>query len=169
MSTFFDTDVLFPLFDSTAPLKRARAQELFAAHSRQGDLVLSTQVLVELYTALTRKGVRSVADALEIVQLLAQERVQGTSAAYVERALELAQAHRLSPWDALIVQAALDADCAMLLTEGLPEGLRFGGGRLAVVNPFRIAAHEPAPPQLAATAVAPASSSRSRRGGGTPA
>jgi predicted nucleic acid-binding protein len=171
MSVFFDTNVLFYLVDGNAPAKRARAQELFAAHSRAGDLVLSTQVLVELYSALTRKGVRSAADALELVQLMAQERVQSANAAFVERALQLAHSRQLSSWDALIVQAALDADCSTLLTEDLQSGERFGAGRLTVVNPFALAAHEPerdlTPTMPPATA--PASSSRSRRGGGKPA
>ena len=169
MSVFFDTNVLFYIVDSTAPAKQARAQALFAAHSRDGDLVLSTQVLVELYSALTRKGLRSAADALELVQLMAQERVQSANAAFVERALQLAQSRQLSSWDALIVQAALDADCTTLLTEDLQDGERFGAGRLTVVNPFAIAAHEPEPERLTPRATPPASSSRSRRGGGRPA
>ena len=172
MSVFFDTNVLFYLVDSNAPAKQARAQALFAAHSRDGDLVLSTQVLVELYSALTRKGVRSAADALELVQLMAQERVQSANAAFVERALQLAQSRQLSSWDALIVQAALDADCVTLLTEDLQDGARFDNGRLTVVNPFALAAHEPdtehKPGPVTPPATAPASSSRSRRGGGKP-
>jgi hypothetical protein len=49
----------------------------------------------------------------------------------------------LQTWDALIVQAALEADCQVLYSEDLQAGRRFGA--LHVVNPFATQAHE-APP-----------------------
>ena len=42
---------------------------------------------------------------------------------------------RLSYWDALIVESALQAGAVMLLTEDLQHGQTFAG--LRVVNPFR--------------------------------
>ncbi len=42
---------------------------------------------------------------------------------------------RLSYWDALIVESALEAGAGMLLTEDLQHGQMFAG--LRVVNPFR--------------------------------
>ena len=51
----------------------------------------------------------------------------------VTRGLELHQAHSLSVWDGLIVQAALDARCDVLLSEDLQHGRRFGS--LEVSNP----------------------------------
>jgi hypothetical protein len=59
------------------------------------------------------------------------------------RGLELHQAHSLALWDGLIVQAALDSRCAILLSEDLQHGRRFGS--LEVANPFLAdAAHEAA-------------------------
>jgi hypothetical protein len=43
-------------------------------------------------------------------------------------------------WDALVVQAALDARCDVLLTEDLQHGRRFGD--LEISNPFVSSAHE---------------------------
>jgi len=54
----------------------------------------------------------------------------------------LHQHHSLAFWDALIVQAALDAGCDVLLTEDMQHGRRFG--ELEVRNPFIApGAHEP--------------------------
>ncbi|HEV8315722.1 MAG TPA: PIN domain-containing protein [Burkholderiaceae bacterium] len=137
---FFDTNVLFYLFDAGAPEKRERARALFEEHAANGELVISTQVLIELYASLTRKGRRDADQALEVVSLLAQERVMSADAPFVERALHLSHEHQLPSWDGLIVQAAIDADCSVLLSEDMHAGLRFGS--LTIVNPFALAAHE---------------------------
>ena len=42
---------------------------------------------------------------------------------------------QVSYWDALIIESALDAGAAVLLTEDLQHGQRFEA--LRVVNPFR--------------------------------
>jgi predicted nucleic acid-binding protein len=49
-------------------------------------------------------------------------------------AVGLQERTRISFWDALVVQAALDAGCDRLYSEDLNAGQRFGS--LLVVNPF---------------------------------
>lgn len=77
-----------------------------------------------------------------VLEAYAQEQVLGTDAALVLRAIRLAQAHGLSHWDALIVQAAIDGGCKWLYSEDLQAGRRFG--TLEVVNPFAVQVNEPA-------------------------
>lgn len=140
MSCFFDTNVLVYVFDRTEPAKQARAQELVTEHMRARDMVLSTQVLQELYVTLTRKKQLGAADALEVVTTFAQERIVPASADMVLRGLALAQQCQLSAWDALIVQAALQAGCTTLFSEDFRTGATFDA--LTVVNPFAPTAHE---------------------------
>ncbi len=134
MSCFFDTNVLVYLFDRVEPLKQALAQALVTEHMSARDLVLSTQVLQELYVTLTRKKQLGAADALEVVTTFAQERIVPASADTMLRGLALSQRHQLSAWDALILQAALDAGCTALFSEDFQAGARFDD--LVVVNPF---------------------------------
>ena len=143
MSCFFDTNVLVYVFDRAEPLKQARAQDLVTEHMSARDMVLSAQVLQELYVTLTRKKQLGAADALEVVTTFAQERIVPASADGVLRGLALSQQRQLSAWDALIVQAALDAGCTTLFSEDFQAGARFDD--LVVVNPFSLQAHEPAP------------------------
>ena len=143
MSCFFDTNVLVYVFDRAEPLKQARAQDLVTEHMSARDMVLSAQVLQELYVTLTRKKQLGAADALEVVTTFAQERIVPASADGVLRGLALSQQRQLSAWDALIVQAALDAGCTTLFSEDFQAGARFDD--LVVVNPFALQAHEPAP------------------------
>ena len=152
MSFFFDTNVLVCVFNRAESVKQAIAQDLITAHMAARNMVLSTQVLQELYVALTRKKQLGAADALEVVTTFAQERIVPASADLVLRGLALSQQHQqhqqrqLSAWDALIVQAALQAGCTTLYSEDFQTGARFDD--LVVVNPFVLQAHEPAPKAL---------------------
>ncbi len=53
----------------------------------------------------------------------------------VARAVEIHAKEKVSPWDALIVRAAMKGGCETLYTEDLQDGRKFGD--LTVVNPFR--------------------------------
>ena len=141
MSCFFDTNVLVYVFDRTESVKQARAQDLVAAHMTARDMVLSTQVLQELYVTLTRKKHLGAADALEVVTTFAQERIVSANADLVLRGLALSQQRQLSAWDALIVQAALHVGCTTLYSEDFQNGARFD--ELVVLNPFVLQTHEP--------------------------
>ncbi|MCP3850969.1 MAG: PIN domain-containing protein [Gammaproteobacteria bacterium] len=57
---FFDTNVLAYAFDSNEPEKAETAKKLIAEYGSTGKLVLSTQVLQELYVTLTRTGKLSI-------------------------------------------------------------------------------------------------------------
>lgn len=142
MSVFFDSNVVVYALDPGEPAKRAIAEALIVQHAHAGRLVTSTQVMQETFNTLTRKKRLDAARALDFVRLLAMHRVIGSSAQFVVHALDLSLRARLSVWDALIVQAALDAGCTTLLSEDLQAGQRFD--TLEVVNPFAPAVHETA-------------------------
>lgn len=133
---FFDTNVLVYLFDEDSPRKQARAKELFAKHADDGPIVLSPQVLQEFYVTVTRKLARPLSpeDALSAVSDLSHFPVVAVDGATVLEAVRLHQSERLSFWDALIVEAAREADCSTLFSEDLQGGRRFGN--LRIENPF---------------------------------
>lgn len=161
MKAFFDTNVIVYAHDRNAAAKRDRARALIEAHVRSGDLVLSTQVLIESYNALQRAALLKREAALTVVEALADEHVVATDADLVLRAIRLSQRHQLSHWDGLVVQAALDAGCEALFSEDMQAGMRFGD--LEVINPFVDAAHEPRTVYSTRKRVAPAPPPRKRR------
>ena len=144
MNAFFDTNVIIYAYDARSGAKQARANGLIEKHATDRSMTVSTQVLAECYTNLVRKGLLDAAHALHVVDGLCAGRVVAADADSVRRGLTLSQRYRLSSWDGLIVQAALDAGCTTLFTEDLQAGQRFGD--LEVVNPFVDAAHEAGPP-----------------------
>lgn len=140
MRPFVDANVLVYAATADDPHKQLVAQRLLTTYTPSG-LTISTQVLVETYNVLTRKKRWVPADALRSVSMLAgalRTVTLGTDA--VLGALQLAAGHQLSPWDALVVHAALEAGCDTLFSEDLQDGRRYGV--LQVVNPFTLSAHE---------------------------
>lgn len=135
MLAFFDTNVLVYCTDATAPDKRQRAMALVAKASCAGEAVLSTQVLIELFHVFTHKQKMPAATAQVLTRAYAQWPVIESDLALVHGAVEKSVQHRLSIWDAMIIEAALRAEATTLYTEDLGHGQRFGA--LAVVNPFR--------------------------------
>ncbi|MDQ2102665.1 PIN domain-containing protein [Azospirillum isscasi] len=132
----FDTNVLFYALDRRSPEKQAVAQDLIGrALDRPGTVVLSMQVLGELYFSLTRKKVVSREDALRTVRLHMDvfDLIPGTRAGFA-KALDAVRDHDLPLWDA-VLWADVDAfGCRLLLTEDFQDGRVLGGVR--ILNPF---------------------------------
>ena len=112
--------------------------------SRSSNLVAPAQALGELFVVLRRSG----ADAEHARKvLLAFAEAFGTAASETPTMLsatDLVVDHKLQFWDALIVTAAADAGCALLLSEDMQHGFVTRG--LTIVNPLAGEAH----PKLAA-------------------
>lgn len=143
MRRFFDTNVLVYAQDRSEPSKRDLAQSLIAEAIDNEEFVVSTQVLVEFYAAVLRRNLLGAEKALALVRLWCDQDTVPHTPDLLLSGLELHQAHSLSMWDALVVQAAIEARCDVLLSEDLQDGRRFGVLRIA--NPFAApaVAHEP--------------------------
>ena len=135
--TFVDTNILVYAENADQGRKHERSRELILDLWDTQSGVLSIQVLQEFYVVTTRKLPVPLSSraALEIVEQYLTWQVVDNTGSLLLAACSLADKHRLSFWDALIVQAALGAGCARLLTEDLNHGQQFG--ELTVVNPFR--------------------------------
>lgn len=136
MSTFFDTNILVYAVDAGDPARKEIAIERFARAVKDDSIALSTQVLQEFYSITTRKlkPPLSAREAASQVSQLCAFDVVGTTAESVLAAVELQQKHRLSWWDALILEAALRANADVLVSEDGQHGQRFG--KLVIENPF---------------------------------
>lgn len=127
---FFDTNVLLYLLSEDAK-KADRAESLIAAGG-----VVSVQVLNEFASAGARKlglSVREIREILSTVRAVCA--VRPLDVETHDLALDLAERHRFSIYDALIVAAASRAACSILYTEDLQPGQKIGG--LLVQNPFQ--------------------------------
>ena len=134
MPAFVDTNVLVYCTDASALAKRERARTLVSRLSAQGEAVVSTQVLIELFHTLTRKQSLPVLAAQALVLACTAWPVIDSDLALVSAAMECSVTRQLSIWDAMVVEAALRAEAHILYSEDFSHGQRFG--KLTVVNPF---------------------------------
>ena len=134
---FLDSNVIVYAMAPSDPFKFKAARDILGAavESRRG--VISAQVLGETFVTLTRKVSNPLSReaALANLKALSCLRVVPLTGDLVFRAIELQGEHQLSYWDALIVAAAEDADCATLWSEDLSDGRVYG--TVTVRNPFR--------------------------------
>jgi len=133
---FVDTNVLVYLFDADAPAKQQRARDVVGELARARSLVLSSQVLSELYVTVTRKLAEPLApaQALRALADLAVFPAVAVDAALVQRAAASSQAEQIAFWDALILEAAVEAGARTVYSEDLQSGRSYQG--VSVVDPF---------------------------------
>ncbi|MEZ5536187.1 MAG: PIN domain-containing protein [Thiolinea sp.] len=134
---FFDTNVLVYAYDDKEPAKRVIAQNLFQDYARQGNLVISTQVLQELYVTLTRVGKQKLPpeQAETVVNYFADLPLVQIDKAIIAAAIQRHQTMPFSFWDSLIVESAMTAGCGQLFSEDMQAGLKIR--QLTIINPFR--------------------------------
>jgi len=124
--------------------KIARMRALAALLAQSATLIAPTQTLGELFVVL-RKGGASPAEAREILVEFAEAFGSAPSDKRIAlSAADLVVDHQLQFWDSLIVAAAAEAGCTMLLSEDMQHGFVARG--LTIVNPLV----EPPHPKLAA-------------------
>jgi predicted nucleic acid-binding protein len=114
--------VLLYAEDARVPAKRVRARELVAELAAAGRMVISTQILQELFSAVTRKLGMSAAIARSLVEDYRKLDVVLERPALVLAAIDLHRLGSISFWDALVVKCASVSGCGRLLTEDLHHG-----------------------------------------------
>lgn len=104
------------------------------------ELVIPLQALGELFYVLVRKGGRTASRARDAV-LAWQEMAHpvANSVASFSGAMDLVVSHHLTVWDAMILSAAAEGQCRILLSEDLHNGFTWRG--VTVCNPFSSPLH----------------------------
>ena len=128
---FFDTNILVYGYSDGEP-RQAMAQHLIA----EGGII-SVQSLNEFASVALRKlrmPWPTVIEALQVIRELCKPIVTLDTHLHLI-GLRIAERHRLSIYDAMIVAAALIADCGTLYSEDMQHGLLIDG-QLRVCNPF---------------------------------
>lgn len=129
---FFDTNVLIYAISQNDP-RGPRAEALLAAGG-----VVGVQVLNEFVSVARRKmrmPWKDVTEALDAIRVLCPSPVPITISTH-ETALKIAAVHGYEIYDALVVAAALESDCATLYSEDLQDG-QVIDGKLTIRNPFK--------------------------------
>lgn len=127
--------------------KVAKIRSLVGKLNESASLTAPAQTFGELFVVLRRSGVTATA---------ARDILLGFSEAFTAppseirtalSAADLAVDHKLQFWDALVVSAAVDAACSILLSEDMQHGFVCRG--LTIINPLLDDVHPKLAPLLA--------------------
>jgi predicted nucleic acid-binding protein len=106
----------------------------------QDLLALPVQTLGELFSVLVKKAGRSPVNArAAILGWQDSFAVVETTSRAMLYAADLAAQHQLGIWNAVILAAASEAGCRLLLSEDMHDGFTWAG--VTVVNPFATPQH----------------------------
>lgn len=134
MRVALDTNILVYAENINGESKRNIALDL-VRRLPQEAVVIPVQVLGELFSVLVRKGGKSRGDArAAILGWRDTFALVETSPEIMLTAADLATDHQFGIWDAVILSAAAQAGCRLLLSEDLHDGFTWAG--VTVVNPF---------------------------------
>lgn len=139
MRVALDTNVLAYAEGINGTARRDAALALIH-HLPPEATIIPVQVLGELFNVLVRKGGKSRSDARDALQSWRDTfPVAETSPEVMVSAADLATDHRLGIWDAVILSAASQSGCRLLLSEDLQDGFTWAG--VTVVDPFSVPRH----------------------------
>jgi predicted nucleic acid-binding protein len=132
--SFLDSNILVYSDDGHAPKKKKEATELIIQCVQEKNGVISTQVIQEYFSVVTRKLKIDIDRARKKINFFGHMDVIPADYALILNAIDLHQLYSLSFWDALIVQTALVSKCSVLYSEDMQHGVDIRG--LKIVNPF---------------------------------
>ncbi|MBI4366310.1 MAG: PIN domain-containing protein [Deltaproteobacteria bacterium] len=116
--------------------KGARSADLILRTARDG--VIPAQVLGEYLRFIQRRAPAAFEEAIRQASVYqAAFLTPPTTDAIVNKAAELARAHRMQLWDGVVCAASVAAGAKVLMTEDMQDGRTIDGLRL--INPFAAA------------------------------
>lgn len=134
MRVALDTNILVYAEGVNGEARQKATLEIISRLPRASTFI-PVQVLGELFRVLVGKSPLS--------PKVAQARVAGWQASFplietsmlvLSSAIELAVQHKFRIWDGVVLSAAAEADCRLLLSEDLQDGFTWRG--VTVANPF---------------------------------
>ena len=139
MLVALDTNILVYAEGLNGRAMKTAALELLTGLPEDSTLV-PVQALGELLHVLVRKAGRSRASARQAVMSWGDTYpLIETTPSVLAMAMDLAVDHKLSVWDAVMLSAAAEGRCRLLLSEDLQEGFTWSG--VTVTNPFKKPRH----------------------------
>ncbi len=132
---FLDTNLWIYLHDpQNTDGKSQQVSRLIRENA--GNVIISTQVVGELFHVVTRKKLASKVEAMAIVtNLLDDFPVLSIDPPQVRKALEINMRYGYTYWDSLILATAVLASCAIVYSEDMQHD-QVIENQLRIVNPF---------------------------------
>ena len=132
---FLDTNILVYTVDKKDLGKHEESRNLVRRISSDHLPVISTQVLQEFYNAITSKMKIDKIVAKNVLHSYRNMEIISADLSLIEQAVDISILFQLSFWDSLILAAAEQSNCSLVVTEDLNDGQMIRG--MKIVNPFK--------------------------------
>lgn len=129
-----DTNLWVYLYAKSSQKKHVRVRQVVADHFQA--IVISTQILGELYHVLTKKSLTTKEQARTVVlEMMTVFPVLEIDPIQVVQAMDINLKYGYSYWDSLVIATALSRDCSLVYSEDMGHNQMIEG-RIRIVNPL---------------------------------
>jgi predicted nucleic acid-binding protein len=130
---FLDTNIWIYLYSQDID-KKNKAETLIS--NEFDNIILSTQILNEIYNVLSKKIKISHPQIKEIImETIANFEVSDIGALDVVKAMDIKDKYNFSYWDSLVIVSALENGCTILYSEDM-QNKQLIESVLRIENPF---------------------------------
>jgi predicted nucleic acid-binding protein len=136
-NVFIDTNIWVYANLDDDKKKHVRAQSLLDEKLHGKYIIVSTQILSEFYSAMTKNRITHDEISKKIFEIVQNVYVAPTGLADIERTLALKEKYGYSWWDSLLLASSLEAECEILYSEDMQNG-QIIEKVLVIRNPFTI-------------------------------
>ncbi|WP_107666670.1 PIN domain-containing protein [Cyanothece sp. BG0011] len=99
-------------------------------------IIVTTQILGELFNVLTRKQIIELKEAKQIIsEIISSFLIIPIETPQVLQALEIHSRYHYSYWDSLIIATALISDCEFIYSEDM-QNQQIIENQITIINPF---------------------------------
>jgi len=134
-NVFIDTNIWVYAHIDDGKEKYTRARIFLGERLREKHIIVSTQILSEFYSAMTKNRVAHSKISKNIMEIVQTVYVTPTGLADIEHALVLKEKYGYSWWDSLLIASSLEAGCETLYSEDMQDG-QVIEKTLVIRNPF---------------------------------
>lgn len=135
-NVFIDTNLFVYTCDVSDKKRQKAATQFLEEISTTSKVFISSQVLAETFSALTKKLHVTSHDARSFVNSLAKHSTVALTSTLVIEGMDYHLLHQISIWDGIILAAAKAAACSILYSEDFNHGQILSG--VQIINPFEL-------------------------------
>lgn len=129
-----DTNLWVYLYAKQPEAKYLKIREIISDNLQ--DIIVSTQILGELYNVMIKKNITTKQEAKEIIlEIITNFAVIEIDTFKVLQALEINSKYGYSYWDSLIIATALLAECPIIYSEDMHHN-QLIENKTRIVNPY---------------------------------
>ena len=132
---FVDTNIITYAHLTDEREKHEAAVLLLRDRTVDSNLWISTQILSEFYSSMSKNKVAHEAIVGFITPMIHSMNILAVSVETVKMALIIKGNYKFSYWDSLMLSAALECNCDVVYSEDLQHNQVIEGS-LTIVNPF---------------------------------